>query len=100
MLKEMKEKVDIDKIGILIKNLRKTAVGDVLITVRGGKEESKKLKEVIEKKNKELKVVVRKRKGTLFVRDIDAATTLEDVQKAALNKETEAEGEHANNVVV
>ncbi|KAK9719714.1 hypothetical protein QE152_g22492 [Popillia japonica] len=88
IVKKLKEKVDIDQIGVKVRKIRKTAKGDLLLQVEGGHEMANTLGKEIKNKIEDIKVTTR-RTGTttIYVLGVDPTTTEEDV-KRALGKET------------
>lgn len=79
-LKGMKDVVNLDRIGVKIKNIRKTAQGDVLLEVMGGKEKAQAFKGEMEK-NGGSKVEFRQDTSTIYISDIEAGITEEDVKQ-------------------
>lgn len=80
LLKSLKENVDIKGLGLSVKNLRKTNSGDVLLKVGGGRKEADALKEEIKSKVGGTTVTVKTKERVLHIADIDAVTTIEEVQ--------------------
>lgn len=78
VLTEMRSKIDIGKIGVEIKNTRKTAKGDILVTVKGGLEKVKVLTKEVEEKMKETKIVKKDERMTVFIYNIDPAVTQDE----------------------
>lgn len=80
ILKEIKKDVDIDKLGLSVKKIHKSKVGDVVLTVQGDEENAKALGEEI--KNKTGNEASRKKKaGAVFIFGIDAAITEEELKE-------------------
>nr|CAI5823713.1 unnamed protein product [Callosobruchus analis] len=81
----MKTNIDIDKLGVQIKNMRKTEKGDLLLVVHGGEAKSRSLKNDIEENLNEVAVTARGTDKTLFISDLSADVTEKEVL-AVLNK--------------
>ncbi|KAL1489635.1 hypothetical protein ABEB36_013579 [Hypothenemus hampei] len=70
-LKELKKRVDIEKMGIGIQGIRKTEQGKLQIRVKGGGNQGDTLKRAIEKTLKEAVVKVQTKQTTLHVMGIE-----------------------------
>lgn len=90
LLKEVKKEVDISKIGVGIKKIRKTGKGDLTLTVEGGKVEANVLSQEIKNKLENLDVTTRSNATTVYIMGMDITTTKNDV-KVALTRETKVE---------
>lgn len=80
LLKTVKEKVDVERLGVSVRTLRRTNAGNVLLRVEGGRKEANTLREEIKSKVLGAEVTIRSNDKVLHVADIDAATTREEVQ--------------------
>lgn len=78
VLTEMRSKIDIRKIRVEIKNTRRIAKGDILVTVKGGLEKVKVLTKEMEEKMQGAKIVNKDEKMTVFVYNIDPAFTQDE----------------------
>lgn len=85
LLKTIKKNVDIDKIGVNVKNIRKTTQGDLLLEVSGGNGKANSLKDAIKDKVKNIEVKMRKQEKVFHILGIDAATSIEEVEEALTN---------------
>ncbi|KAJ8939664.1 hypothetical protein NQ314_011053 [Rhamnusium bicolor] len=81
LLKTVKQGVDIKKIGVNIKKIRKSGSGDLMLTVEGTGKAST-LKDEIATSIKDAEVRTRKPELTLFIYGMDGATTEEEVAGA------------------
>lgn len=79
LLKNVKDNVDIQKAGIQVRSIRKTLKGDLLLEVEGGQIKATELKEAIEEKV-DNEVHITNYGTVLHVLDIDATTTIKDVE--------------------
>jgi hypothetical protein len=86
LLREVKNKVDPEKIGVVVRELRKTRKGDMLVTLDKG-EEKNKLKQEIEKEMQGVIASdVRRGDKTLHVMDMDAVITEEELLAEMVNQ--------------
>nr|XP_023028558.1 uncharacterized protein LOC111516646 [Leptinotarsa decemlineata] len=83
-LREMKQNTNISRTGAQIKNIKKTARGDILLELKGGKEEAIALKDIIEQVNPSTKVEMTNREKTLHIADIEPDMGEADVKKAVM----------------
>nr|CAI5860436.1 unnamed protein product [Callosobruchus analis] len=81
LLKTVKEKVDVDKMGVSVKSIRKTAADDLSLNTEG-KEMAEVLGNAIKQQITDSEVIVRKGEKTLHVADIDAVTSKEQIAAA------------------
>ncbi|KAJ8932749.1 hypothetical protein NQ314_014449 [Rhamnusium bicolor] len=81
LLRSVKTNVDIAKVGVTIKSLKKTEKGDLLLEVAGGKDKVKTLKDTIIAKTKDTEVFVKSNDATLHITDIDADINEEELKK-------------------
>lgn len=70
-LRKIRETVNLDQMGIKVKNIRKTAQGDVFLEVSGGKEKANALKGSIERECG-AKVEIKKDTSIFYISDIEA----------------------------
>lgn len=85
LLKSVKSKVDIAKVGVQVKTIRKTAKGDLLLEVQGGMQKADRLKEAIKKDvGKDVKIT--NNEVTIHIYDIDATTSQEEVEEAVVRE--------------
>ncbi|CAH1110425.1 unnamed protein product [Psylliodes chrysocephalus] len=88
-LKSIKETVNLDRIGVQIKNISKTARGDVLMEIPGGKQKAQALKGAIEKENNESKVEIRRDTSIIYIyiyiSDIEADIEEDNVKYEIIN---------------
>lgn len=90
LLKKVRGSVNLDEAGVKVKGIRQTRTGDLLIEVGRGKGEAAKIKAAVEVKLPGLGGVRElSRKGTLVIRDLDAATNQDEVA-AAIERDTGA----------
>lgn len=81
LLKTVKSQIDITKVGVQVKALRKTAAGDLLLEVKGGVQKAGILKEAIkEKVDREVKLT--NNDVIVHILDIDATTTQKEIEEA------------------
>nr|CAH7742054.1 unnamed protein product [Callosobruchus chinensis] len=85
LVKKVKTSVDVDRLGVEVKKLRKTEAGDLLVLVEGGGYKGGVLKRAIEDNLQEIQVTARSSDTTLFVSDMGADVMHEDVL-VAINK--------------
>lgn len=85
LLREVKESVDINKVAVQIKAIRKTTKGDMYVRVEGDAEKTEKLFVAIRDSGVPAKVEKTRREKTLYIKDIDAVTT-EDEIKSIVSK--------------
>lgn len=79
LLKNVKEKVDIDKEGIDVKKIKKTNKGDLLLEVRG-KDSASKLQQSIKSTMGNAELIHKTRETVLHIFDIDADITEEQLK--------------------
>ncbi|KAK9687556.1 hypothetical protein QE152_g36183 [Popillia japonica] len=80
LLKTVKEKVDLNRVGVNVKTIKKTARGDLMLEVDGDVRKADVLKEAISKKiNNDVKVA--NNMTTIHILDIDITTTKEEVER-------------------
>lgn len=80
LLKNVKSRVDIGKVGVEVKQVKKTTSGDLLLVIEGGSEKADALGEEIREKIQNAEVRTRKEETTtLFVLGIDAVTEKEEI---------------------
>lgn len=88
MVKRLQEEVDIEKLGVRIRKVRRTGKGDVQLAVEGGQQMAKTLEGEIRNRLEEVNVTTRSTgKTVLYIMGIDSASDEEDV-KLAMMKET------------
>lgn len=81
LVKKIKENVNVNEIGVQINKIRRTEKGDVVLTVAGGEENAKTLKNEIQKKHEDLEITTRSQgKMNLFVMGMDTTTCEQDVK--------------------
>lgn len=93
LLREVKHSVDIDKIGVKVERLRKTAAGDLQIIVDGGKQAAESLGAELRARLGGTKVIVKKATKIFHIWGIDAATTKEEVEESLRRVTGAKEGE-------
>lgn len=81
LLKTVKEKVDLTRVGVQVKSIRKTRKGDLLLEVKGDRQDAGALKEAIHK-TVDNKVSLINKETTIHVLDIGAALTKDEVESA------------------
>ncbi|KAK9711064.1 hypothetical protein QE152_g25679 [Popillia japonica] len=81
LLKSVKNCVNLEKVGVQVKTIRKTKDGDLLLEVRGDRQKAGVLKDAICKKM-DNKVSLITSETTIHVLDVDADLTKEDVENA------------------
>lgn len=86
LLRSVKDNVDIGKVGVKVKAIKKTTKGDLLLEVEGGRKKAGDLREAIKEKL-DSDVRVTGNNVTLHILDIDATTTKEEVAMA-IRKQT------------
>lgn len=84
LLKTVKEKVDIDRLGVRVKTIRKSTAGDLILEVDGDRQKAAALKEVIGRKT-EQEVRLINNLVTLHVLDLDATNTTSTVENVVKN---------------
>nr|CAH7745932.1 unnamed protein product [Callosobruchus chinensis] len=94
LLREVKQKVDVEKIGVNVKSLRKTGSGDIMMTLEGGKDMANTLQKEIKDKIAGANTTTWKNERVIHITDLDVLITEEDLQ-AELRK---ALGVDNNNV--
>lgn len=83
MVKKLKEKVDIDQIGVRVTKIRKSDKGDLLLQVEGGQAMASTLEKEIKSKIEDVKVTTRKLGTiTIYVIGVDPTISKEDVTHA------------------
>lgn len=80
LLKTVKDKVDLTKVGVQVKTIKKTREGDLLLEVRGDRQKADALREAINIKTGN-KVSLINNETIIHVLDIDAALTKEEVER-------------------
>lgn len=81
LLKTVKDEVDINKMGVQVKSIRKTMKGDLLLEVVGDRQKAGVFQSAIkEKVNNDVRIA--NNTTTIHVLDIDAATTQKEVEDA------------------
>lgn len=81
LLKNVKNSVDIRKVGVQVKAIKKTIKGDLLLEVEGGRKKADDLKQAIREKL-DNEVRISSNVTVLHILDIDAATTTGEVEEA------------------
>ncbi|KAK9731464.1 hypothetical protein QE152_g13650 [Popillia japonica] len=84
LLKTVKDNVDLDRVGVHVKTIRKTRQGDLMLEVSGDRDKASALKAAIRKKV-DNKVSVLNNEMTIHALDIDAVYTKEDAEDAIRN---------------
>ncbi|KAK9718508.1 hypothetical protein QE152_g23129 [Popillia japonica] len=83
LLKSVKENVDLDRVGVQVKTIKRTSAGDLMLEVRGDRKHAGALKEAINKKiNNTVSII--NNDITLHVLDIDASLTKEAVERTLI----------------
>ncbi|KAK9693477.1 Endonuclease-reverse transcriptase [Popillia japonica] len=83
IVKTLKEKVDIDQIGVKVRKLQKTGKGDLRVMVEGSEEMATKLHKEIQRKIEDVQVTTRKLgTTTIFILGIDPSTKEQEVRQA------------------
>lgn len=82
LLRDVKDSVDIEKMGVQIKTIKKTAKGDLFLKVVGEEENANKLTAAVQEKVKDVRVISAQKERTLIILDIDAITSQEEVLTA------------------
>lgn len=86
LLKSVKDNIDLGKVGVCVKTIKKSIGGDLVLEVSGDRQNAGALKEAISRKlEKEVRLV--NNLVTVHVLDIDATTTKAQVEEA-LRKST------------
>lgn len=80
LLKNIKERIDVDSLGVKIKNIRKTGKGDLMFEIDGQRKQVNTLKEEIKKKVEEASDIQIHSNVTLFhINDIDPSIATNEV---------------------
>lgn len=82
-LKEIKDSVNIDKIGVQVRTIKRNNKGDIVMEVKGGRNRAEALKEAI-MENSKRQVVMANNASILYISDIDADVGTSDIKKAIL----------------
>lgn len=82
ILRTLKKNVNIDQIGVKVKNIKRTAGGDVLIEVQGGKSEATALKEAIIEKDVQAQVKIKNNEEIIHILDIDGDLNVQQIEEA------------------
>ncbi|CAH1110905.1 unnamed protein product [Psylliodes chrysocephalus] len=79
MLRDIKNKVNVNNMGLNIRNIKKTAKGDLMFELEGGKNEANILKDEIQKKVNATEIRVHKQETLIHINDLDAITQAEEI---------------------
>lgn len=82
ILRSIKSSVNIDDAGIKIKSIKKTAKGDVMLEVLGGKDKAEALKREIVSGNSGTRAVIKNNEETVYVTGIECDVTSEELIQA------------------
>lgn len=83
VLKTLKTKVDIESLGVNVRNIRILVKGDVLLELEGSKGNANRLEEAIMEKVKNTELSIRRPETAIHILDLNAVTT-EDKEKKPL----------------
>lgn len=86
VLRTIKSNVDIDRVGVKIKTIKKTYNGDIMLEVQGGKAKAEALMQEIQNKNDSTRVTIKSTEDTLLITDIDGDVQADDVRKAIIER--------------
>ncbi|KAL1489505.1 hypothetical protein ABEB36_014389 [Hypothenemus hampei] len=86
ILKDLKEKVDISKIGVSIQSVRSTVKGEVLLTVRKGTAETSSLGKAIKELGSDMKVRTNTNNILLHLTNIDGSFADEELAKVIMEE--------------
>ncbi|CAG9818521.1 unnamed protein product [Phaedon cochleariae] len=78
MLRDIRTNVDISRMGVNVKTIRKTAKGDLMLELEGGKGKANVLKEEIIKKINHTDIRVHRQETLIHINDIDAITDIKE----------------------
>ncbi|KAK9675269.1 hypothetical protein QE152_g40490 [Popillia japonica] len=82
ILRTIKSSVDIDKVGIKIKSIKKTTKGDVMLEIQGGADKAEALKRGILNKSQGTRVEMKNKEETFYVTGIDGDVCSRVISKA------------------
>lgn len=82
ILRTIKNNVNIDEVGIKVKNIKKTAKGEVMLEIEGGKDKAEALKQAIKNSNGDTKVTIRNNDDVIHVSGIDGDVNDAEIAKA------------------
>lgn len=92
-LRSMRKTINLDRLGVKLKNIRKTAQGDVMLEVMGGKEKAPAFKGAIEKEMGGPKVEIRRDTSIIYISDIEADITEDDIRHVIRSNYKKTDGE-------
>lgn len=82
MLRAIKSSVNLDEVGVRVKTIKKTANGDVLLEVQGGKSKAELLKKEIQNRNQDTKVHIKDNNDIIHIMDIDGDVNEKEIETA------------------
>ncbi|CAG9853523.1 unnamed protein product [Phyllotreta striolata] len=82
LLRRVKEKVDIEQLGIKVKRIKQVGEEDVHITVEGGKDKAERLKGKINQHCKDITITTRMSGTTILILGMGADTEEQDITEA------------------
>ncbi|KAK9702461.1 Zinc knuckle [Popillia japonica] len=80
ILRTIKSSVDIDKVGIKIKSIKKTTKGDVMLEIQGGADKAEALKRGILNKSQGTRVEMKNKEETFYVTGIDGDVDRQEIE--------------------
>lgn len=86
MLKKMKQQLDMDSLGVTVKQVKKTSNGDVLMKITGEKEKLGLARKEIEKTLPSAQVTIKTNECAYNILDLDEVTTEEEVMECLVKQ--------------
>ncbi|CAH1107393.1 unnamed protein product [Psylliodes chrysocephalus] len=86
LLKKFKGNVDIEKIGVDIRRIRKAGKEYLILTVAGGQKKAETLKTKIMKNMQDMRVSTKKRGTIIYIMGMDSTTTKDEVEEALMTE--------------
>lgn len=87
LVRSVKESVNVEEKGIVVKSIKKTSGGDLLLEVTGGKSKALALQQDIQQNNRNADVVIKTNEVTVHITDIDASITKGELQQEIMKAE-------------
>lgn len=93
ILRTIKSSVDIDKVGIKIKSIKKTTKGDVMLEIQGGADKAEALKRGILNKSQGTRVEMKNKEETFYVTGIDGDVDRQEIENVLRQNVSGSNGE-------
>ncbi|KAK9695523.1 Zinc knuckle [Popillia japonica] len=93
ILRTIKSSVDIDKVGMKIKSIKKTIKGDVMLEIQGGADKAEALKRGILNKSQGTRVEMKNKEETFYVTGIDGDVDRQEIENVLRQNVSGSNGE-------